>query len=194
MQSSIRTFAWGGRPARHRQFHAGPEMLTILTLSLLPILLLCQETSFDEELLLHPDLVEDDFSPRQTNSTVATTTSLVFGAAVVLLVTGNNSHRVFFQFLSKLDLVPFLYLILLRNGGAFGNRRGSNIFQRLIGFRRPETRWGEREIICKVWYWKAVMIYNLTNCRRKVQEAEEESGDRYKIPEYLEYSYASYSE
>ena len=38
------------------------------------------------------------------------------------------------------------------------------------------------------------MIYNLTNCRRKVQEAEEESGDRYKIPEYLEYSYASYSE
>ena len=115
-------------------------MLTILTLSLLPILLLCQETSFDEELLLHPDLVEDDFSPRQTNSTVATTTSLVFGAAVVLLVTGDNSHRVFFQFLSKLDLVPFLYLILLRNGGAFGNRRGSNIFQRLIGFRRPETR------------------------------------------------------
>ena len=82
---------------RHLQSHAEPEMLTITILSLLPILLLAQENSFDEELLLHPDLVEDDFSPRQTNSTVATTTSLVFGAAVVLLVTGDNSHRVFFS-------------------------------------------------------------------------------------------------
>ena len=50
-------------------------------------------------------------------------------------------------------------------------------------------------VICKVLYWKAVwMIYNLINFRRKVQEAEEDSGDRYKIPEYLEYSYNSYSE
>ena len=38
------------------------------------------------------------------------------------------------------------------------------------------------------------MIYNITHCRRKVQEAEEDSGDRYKIPEYLDYTYNSYSE
>ena len=38
------------------------------------------------------------------------------------------------------------------------------------------------------------MIYNIIDYRRKVQEAEEDSLDRYKIPEYLEYSYSSYSE
>ena len=38
------------------------------------------------------------------------------------------------------------------------------------------------------------MIYNLINYRRKVQEVEEDSADRYKIPEYLEYTYSTYSE
>ena len=73
-------------------------MLTIIILSLLPILLLTQEISFHEELLLHPDLVEDDFSlARQSNSTAtATTTSLLFGVAAVLFVSSeiSPSHRV----------------------------------------------------------------------------------------------------
>ena len=83
---------------RHLQSHAEPEMLTIIILSLLPILLLTQEISFHEELLLHPDLVEDDFSlARQSNSTAtATTTSLLFGVAAVLFVSSeiSPSHRV----------------------------------------------------------------------------------------------------
>ena len=95
------------RTVRHRQFHAGPEMLTILAFSLLSLLLLCEadQRSFDEELLLHPDLVEEDFSPRQSNSTAAATaSSLVFGAAAVLVVTGNDiqgasSYHVYQHFL-----------------------------------------------------------------------------------------------
>ena len=80
------------RPS-HRQSHAEPEMLTIIISSLLPIFLLSQERSLDEELLLHPDLVEDDFSPRQSNSTAATTSSLAFGIVAVLLVSSKISHR-----------------------------------------------------------------------------------------------------
>ena len=57
-------------------------------------------------------------------------------------------------FLSKLYLVPFLYLIFLRNGGAFRNRRGSNFFQRLIGFRRTETRWGSGKLLAKFYIGK----------------------------------------
>ena len=96
LPSSCARSARSARSVRHRQFHAGPEMLTILALSLLPLLLLCEaeERSFDEELLLHPDLVEEDFSPRQSNSTAAATaSSLAFGAAALLIVTSNDFQK-----------------------------------------------------------------------------------------------------
>ena len=72
-------------------------MLEIIIFSLLPVFLLSQETSFDDELLLHPDLVEDEFSPRQSNSTTAaTTSSLLFGVGAILLVSSKITHRVQF--------------------------------------------------------------------------------------------------
>ena len=76
------------------------EMLLLLTSSLLPAVLLCQGDTFDDELLLHPDLQEDEFSGRQTNSTsAATTSSLVFGVAAILLVTSTTALQTDFNHL-----------------------------------------------------------------------------------------------
>ena len=85
------------------------EMLSLLTISLLPVLLLCQQDTFDDDLLLHPDLVEDDFSARQSNSTsAAATSSLLFGLGAVILLTGEyNKVRInFYQ-----NLIKFLFYI-----------------------------------------------------------------------------------
>ena len=101
-RSGVQTRALSQVPALqagHLQSHAEPEMLTIIIFSSLPLFLLCQETSFDEVLLLQPDLLEDEFTPRQTNSTAAaTTTSLAFGAAAVLLVTSKKGHIIQYSF------------------------------------------------------------------------------------------------
>ena len=60
-----------------------------------------------------------------------------------------------------------------------------------VGLKRGEVT---RKLFAKFYIGKLWLIYNIINCRRKVQEAEEDSEDRYKIPEYLEYGYNSYSE